>query len=173
MEDKKKTVGQVSLELSQKEPDTRDPIELEREMHTDYEKNFWECVNDFKKQSSNDFFIVVLTKRERVMQNVLRNVFFARHSCPTPNYDQAVYRYDALNNAVDFIWVIPSRETCFMLKENALQVVPEEKELLKYVLDFADGTLYNLAKQLNKEDENGRIESRTKSNPGTDIAGIS
>lgn len=36
---KRETVGKLATDLSKKEPDTRDPIELEREMHKDYEKN--------------------------------------------------------------------------------------------------------------------------------------
>ena len=169
-EEKKKTVGALSAELQSKDPESRDPIELEREMHTDYEKNFWECLNSYKKECDTDFYIVVLTKKERIMQNVLRNYFFARSTCPTPDYDQAVYRYDALNEKVEFLWVIPSRDTCFLLKENALHVAPEEKELLKFVLDFADSTLYNLAKKLNKEDEYGRVES-TINSAGISITG--
>ena len=156
-EKKRDTVGALSLSLSEKEPCSRDPIELEREMHKDYEKNVFECVDTHKKVFNNDFYIVVLTKKERLMKNVMRNYFLARHSCPTPDYDQTVYRYNRKEDTLTFMWVIPSRDTCHLLKDNAVEVVAEERQLLNYVLDFSDGTLMKLAKKLNNEIEGAGV----------------
>jgi hypothetical protein len=148
----RETIGKISSELMQKAPDTRDPIELERAMHEEYEKNVYECVNRSKKDFPEDFYVVVITKKEPLMQNVLRNYFYGRISCPTPDYDQCVYFVDRKKDRLFFLWVIPSRDVCFHLKENALHVVSEEKDLLKFVLDFADGTLYQLSRKLNGEE---------------------
>lgn len=145
------TVGKISTDLLQKESPENNPVELEREMHTDYEKNFWECLDAYKKNYDGDFYVVVVTKRERLMPNVLRNYFFARTSCPTPEYDQAVYKYHAQDQRVEFLWVVPSKDSCEHLSYNRLQVVPEEQGLLHYVLQFIDGDLLTLAKKLNKE----------------------
>jgi hypothetical protein len=153
----KKTVGQLSTELIQKEPETRSPIEQMRESLTDYEKNIHECVDRGKKEFPNNFFVVVLTKKERLMPNVLRNYFTCRISCPTPNYDQTVYKYDRQLDLVEFIWTIPDRETCHLLRDNAVNVVKSERELLKFVLDFSDGTLYKLCKLLNGEKEDSPL----------------
>lgn len=149
---KKKTVGQAAVELQEKKPDTRDPIELQREMQKDWEENLIEALNRGKKLFHDNFYVVIETKKERLLQNVIRNYFFARKSCPTPAYDQTVYRY--LNNdIVEFLWVIPSKDTCQLFKENALLIAPEEQELLQYVLLFEDGTLLQHAKKLNNEIE--------------------
>ena len=145
------TVGQISSELALKTPDTRDPIELEREMHSDYEKNVYECVKAHKTVWPKDFYVIVITKKEPLMQNVMRNYFYGRLSCPTPDYDQAVYFYDQRNDIIEFLWVIPSRDTCIHLKENAFLVDPAESQLLRFVLDFADGTLFGIAKARNGE----------------------
>jgi hypothetical protein len=145
------TVGKKSLELMGKDPETRDPIELERAMHEDYERNVYACVDTHKKIFLGDFYVVVITKQERLMPNVLRNYFAARETCPTPDYDQTVYHYSHEREEVSFLWIIPTRDACIHLKANALVVVPQERELLKFVLDFADGTLYKLAKKLNGE----------------------
>ncbi len=154
MNEEKKTVGQISLELSQKQPDSKDPIELQREMQKEYIDNLLECVTKHKKEYNSDFYVVVLTKKERLMQNVLRNYFLAAKACPTPTYDQAVYKYRKENEDVVFLWVVPSKDTCEHFKTNALDVMKyggEERELLRYVLLFYDKKLDELAMHENGE----------------------
>lgn len=145
------TVGKVSVDLSVKEPDTRSAIEQMRENLTDYDKNIWECVERGKKDIPGDFYIEVITKREPLLTNVLRNYFGFRNSCPTPNYDHAVYKYFNANNAIEFLWVIPDRETCHLLVEHRHEVPLDEQALLDYVLRFAKGELFILCKILNGE----------------------
>lgn len=149
---KRKTVGAISAELSQKEPETNSPIELEREMQQEYMNNLVQAVKDHKSKWICDFYIVVITKNEKLMPNVFRNYFTARLSCPTPDYDQSVFKYNHKDEELEYIWTIPSRDACHHLKENALKVAPEERELLRNVIDFADGTLFLLSKKLNGED---------------------
>jgi len=149
----RETVGKIAVDLIQKTPDTRDPIELERELHTDYESNVFLCLESGKKEYPGDFFIVVITKKEPLLQNVLRHYFVHRKSCPTPDYDQTVYRYDKKQDKFEFVWVIPSKDTCCIFKNNALIINPEERVLLQFILDFDDGTLYKKSKKFNKERE--------------------
>lgn len=154
---KRETVGKIASDLLKKEPDSLSPIDNMREQLTDYEKNLYECVNRYKNVFPLDFFIIVITKKERLMPNVLRNYFYARMSCPTPDYDQTVYRYSHLKEEVEFLWVIPSQDTCHILKDNALQIDPSERELLDFVLKFSDGSLFTLAKKLNHEAEDSPL----------------
>lgn len=149
---KRETIGKISSDLIIKAPETFDPIELEREMHKEYDMNFVACIQSSKKVFPGNFYVVVITKKEPLMQNVIRNYFFGRNTCPAPDYDQTVYSYDARKEEFKFLWVIPSKDACLYLKDNALQVAPEERDLLKFVLDFADGTLYTLCRQLNGEE---------------------
>lgn len=150
----KPTVGKVATDLQQKQNEnTHSAAEQMAEQLSDYDKNIFECVETAKKHYPTDFFVVVLTKKEKLLSNVIRNYFYARLTCPTPDYDQAVYFYNHTDDAIDFIWVIPSRETCHLLRDNALLVSPEERQLLTFVLEFADGTLYKLAKKLNGEQD--------------------
>lgn len=147
----KDTVGKIASDLMQKEAPTRDPIELQREMHKDYVTHIHDAIFRGKQDFSGDFYIVVVTKKERLMENVIRNYFFPRRSCPTPEWDQTVYRYKRADDLIEFLWVVPSKDTCQLFKQNALQITPEEKELLGFVMDFTDGTLFKLAKKLNRE----------------------
>lgn len=157
MKKKREKLGKIATDLAKKEPDTRDPIELERAMHTNYVRELETTVHEGFKQYTDSFYVVVITKKEPLMPNVLRNYFFSRQSCPTPDYDQTVYRYDHQTDTLDFLWVIPSKDTCILFKQNALEIDPQERQLLKFVLDFADGTLFTLAKKLNSECANSPL----------------
>jgi hypothetical protein len=146
------SIGKISQELKVKKAPTRDPIELQREMQKKYEKNIYNCVKRGKKALESDFYIVVITKKERLMDNVLRNYFFFRKSCPTPEWDQVVYHYHPGPEKLEFLWVVPSNYTCGVFKDNIMDISKEEKPLLKFILDYEDGTLFRLSKKLNGEE---------------------
>lgn len=150
-EKREKTVGSISLDLAKKAPDSRDPIELEREAHKDYEQNVLAKLEEGKRLYDNDFYIVVLTKKERLMSNVLRHYYLHRISCPTPDYDQTVYRYSKKDNDLVFLWTLPSKDTCQLFLANRHIIDPLEWELLKFILQFEDGSLMRTAKKLNGE----------------------
>ena len=147
----KETAGKVALELQKKTPDSRDPIELQREMQKDYMDNLIECVEEFRKHSSGNFFVVVLTKKEKHLQNILRNMFLARFSCPTPTCDQAVFRYNAEDDAIEFLWSLPDLETCEMFRQNFSYIVKDEQELAETIKKFHSGELDKLADSFNSE----------------------
>ena len=97
---------------------------------------------------------MVLTKKEKLLENVLRNFFFSRSSCPTPEYDQAVYKIHKKIEKIQFIWVLPSKDTCQLFIENADIIAPEERLLLKFILLDWSGDLLRYAKELNNEQDN-------------------
>ena len=149
----RETVGKLALKLlGEQKKDTHSVFEQMREQLSEYDTSINDCVEAHKKVFPSDFFVIVITKKERLMPNVFRHYFFARLSCPTPDYDQTVYHYHKDLEAIDFIWTIPDRNTCHWFRENALMIDTQEKDLLKLVLDFNDGTLMKRAKQLNKEE---------------------
>lgn len=150
---KKKTVGHEAYDRLLAGPNTADAIELEREMHKDYEKNILECIERGKIFYKSSFYVVVDTKKERVADNIIRNLFYYRLSCPTPGYDQTVYFYDYHKEQIEFLWVVPSKDTCLMFLHNYNQVPPEERDLLIYVFQFAQGKLDEIARFRNGEIE--------------------
>jgi len=154
---KKRTVGAQAVELLNKIPDSTDPIEIGREMQKEYIDNLMQCVLDNRKVFSGNFYVIVLTKKERLLENVYRNYFFARISAPTPDYDQAVYKYDASTEEIIFLWCLPAKDICMMLQENAAFVHCDERDLLNFVMSFADGSLYEYAKKLNNESVDSNI----------------
>ena len=147
----KETVGKVSRDMQLRTPDSIDPVEIERELHKEYEKNVFECVNNSKKDFPGDFFVIVTLKKEPLMKNVLRNYFHGRSTCPTPDYDQTVYHYHKPDDKLEFLWIVPDKGTCCLLRDHCLEVAEEEKELLGFVLSFYDGSLMRICKSLNGE----------------------
>ena len=149
---KRETVGKISTDLlwGAQELD-HSPEEQMREMLDLWESNLLECIERGKKEFPHDFYIVVDTKKEPKMQNVLRNVFIPRSTCPTPTYDNSVYKYHRSDENLEFLWVLPSKATCSMMKDRALEIPEDQKDLLQFVLDDADGTLLRRCKKLNKE----------------------
>lgn len=150
-EKKKKTVGHISSELAQKAPESGSVVEKAKEMSQDYMKNLLEAVDRGYKDYPNDFYVVVVTKNEKLMPNVFRNYFFNALACPTPTYDQTLFRYNRQAGRIEYIWTIPSKDACIYLLKNAHLVVKEEKQLLEFVQMFADGTLFKMAKKFNNE----------------------
>lgn len=165
---KKKTVGSIASQLSQKAPDSLDPIEIQRATEQEYLDNLIWCVKHAQKKldcssieghdacknrpaMDGDFYIAALLKKEKLLENVLRNYFVPTLACPTPHFDQTVFRYVASKEDVEFLWVVPDQETCEIFHENKEKIVPEERGLLKFVLEYYNGTLFNLAKKLNGE----------------------
>lgn len=150
------TVGSASYRLSLKNSTTtHTPIEQMREQLSEYEKEIVKCYNRYKSVFLGDFYVVVAVKREKLMPNVLRNMFFGTKACPTPNYDQTVYKYNRIKDELELLWVLPDRESSIEMRDHSKEVPPEMYTLLSYVLSFNDGSLFELAKHLNGE-SNGK-----------------
>lgn len=149
--EKKETVGAQALKLMEKGHEKTDVIEQQRAMQEEWIKNILDAVETGKKEFIGDFYIHIETVRSRVLENVLRNYFIPRKSCPSPNYDQTVYRYASADENLEFLWVIPSKDACLMMRDHALEIDKSEHELLRFVMDFFDGTLEKRAMELNGE----------------------
>jgi len=151
--DRVETVGQLSHDLAQKKPETLDPIAQQREMQKDYMDNLTSCIERHRDQMPGDFYVEIITKTEKIMSNVIRNYFSARTSCPSPRYDQTVFKYNRAEESVRYIWTVPSQVAALFMKDNIQYAQPEERELAIMACKFYDGSLLALARKLNKEEE--------------------
>lgn len=167
------TVGKIASDLLVKEQnhatkEAANAIDIQRATEQEYLDNLVWAVKHALKQVdcsaikgheicasrpalTGDFYIVCLLKRERLLENVLRNYFIATTVCPTPTNDQTVYRYNSAKEDIEFLWVVPDDETCKIFMANKNKIVPEEQGLLKFIMDYYDGTLLQFAKKLNGE----------------------
>jgi hypothetical protein len=149
---KKKTVGAHAVERQQVTPDTRDPIELQRETEKGYIEALKNCALENIKYYAGDFYIVVLNKNEKLLYNVIRCYFIARSTCPTPDYDQTVFIFKREKETIEHLWTVPDKETCLVYLREQDKVVPEEYPLLENIIKFQRGELFKLCKRLNNEE---------------------
>lgn len=148
------TIGSQILGLSQRNIEKMSVVEAWKVKESDYMKGLIECAETNRKLFLGDFFIVTVLKTETLLSNALptfREYFIAQETCPTPNYDQNLYKYNSKTEEISYIWTIPDRETSHYLFENKLIVDASERQLLDFVLKFADGSLFRLMKELNGE----------------------
>lgn len=151
-----KTVGEVSLELKQ-ESDTYEAEEISEAVHQgtnsarDWEENILEATQRGKSLYEGDFYVVILTKKERLLDNVMRRYFFPRESCPTPEYDQTVFKYHTKRDRLEYLWTVPDIHSCRELVTYREYLSEELQPLLQMVLDYKSGHLDQLAAKENGE----------------------
>lgn len=151
VQENRPTIGAISAELALKSNESRDPREIQEATEAEYLENLKQCVQINKKRWHKDFFITVVGKRERLMPNVMRNYFMARRSCPTPDYEQTLYKYNSALDQIEFVWVVPDRESLLTLLENPREVVDSERELLRFAFMFATGQLDRMCVEYTEE----------------------
>lgn len=158
-QENKETLGQTIYNLAGKTPDSLDPIEITEEMgNKEYIKGLNACIEKTIKNYPDDFYITAIRVQVPLMHNKAYKLLFkSRLTCPTPQYDEDVWKYSARDEKLDFIWSVPDIGTCHMLKNNALIVDPEERQLRDFAIAFLDGDLLRKAKELNGEKETSNI----------------
>lgn len=150
------TVGSQLLNIASRQLDKMSAVEAWEVKQKDYLNNLIECAETNRKKFDGSFYILTTIKNEAIFNKylpmpVFREYFIALKDCPTPNYDQNLFYCNSKLEQIEFVWSIPDRETAQMLHANKEIVDESERWLLKFVLDYADGTLYRLMKKLNGE----------------------
>lgn len=146
-----KTMGQAAREAAQigEQLTAREIQEAAQKEHRD---NIIKIIEQDKDKYEGDFFIVVSARREKILSNVIRNQIWTRESCPTPTYDQQLYRYNAKDEELSFVWCVPDKQAAHYLKSMPLHELSyNQRLLLDEAIKFYNGTLYHLMKQFNHE----------------------
>jgi hypothetical protein len=151
-EKRKETVGKLSSELLQRDTyaDHSAGEQMQAQL-SDYESNLFDRVVHGKTVYPSDFYLVVIAKREKLMPNAFRLYYFHRISCPSPDYDQTVYKYHRKDDALEFLWVVPAKPVIQEMIAHKHELDPSLFQLLKFVIEFVDGTLDKKARELNGE----------------------
>lgn len=148
---KKKKLGEIIAENRSKEDAYEvhpDEIIVERDA-----KEWPIILNEMsikgKQAFGPRFYIDIKHKNERLANEVERKIWIAKRVCPTPTYDQTVYRVDT--EGIHFLWHVPATYVAKQMYKDMLFIPDEEKELLGYVIDFFNGSLDDLCRKENNE----------------------
>jgi len=151
------TVGKVATDAAAGPDERINSVELQEAIHKgntsddSYESQIDQALERGKKAHEGEFYLVVLFKKERLLQNVVRQYFFTRISCPTPEFDQTVYRYHPKSDQLEFIWTVPDWGTVEKLCHYRADIHPDQQELADYAYRFKHGLLDRECAKLNKE----------------------
>jgi len=100
------------------------------------------------------FFLVGLTKAERLFQRVLPRILWkARLSCPLPTFDQCVYICDPKTSLKAELWVLPSGTAynTILIDGDTGILRPDELPLYCYCRDFKSKKLHAIANSFLKK----------------------
>jgi hypothetical protein len=149
---KEKTFGQQYLEILNSETGQAPVRDIRSGALQEWDRNVFELIEKTRRQiPSRHFYIAVITKREHLAQNTIRIYYESKYDCPTPSYEQTVYKIKENSCDWSLLWTIPAKEVCSYMKKNKMLIPPEEWELLGYVLDFDQGKLDQKAQLENGE----------------------
>ena len=128
-EEPRETVGAASLRLLENPDEKQGVIETREEIMKKYIANLEECALRYPDWT-DPFYVIVLNRRDRLMVNVVRQIFFGRRTLPRSDYDQAVYHYDPKTGHLRFIWVVPDKETVEELAFSPIDIETPELQRL-------------------------------------------
>lgn len=145
-----------NLRMKQFEDDAKpytDPVEQNEVRKADRIRALNEALEDGIKKYNGDFYVACLRRKEPLMQEIIRSYWVTRESCPSPNFDQDVIKFDRTSMKFELLWSIPDQHTCQHLIDNRLLLDEEDKKLFTYIDDYANGRLHILSMRLNREIE--------------------
>ena len=122
-------------------PDQRQPIiDTMEEMGKEYLKNLKECVERYPEWK-DPWYLCVIAKKERLMENVIRHYFYGRQTRPAPTYDLTLFVYNPGTGDLKHEWTIPDADTCAYLMLNGHRLGQEHQALCEMVKKYSSGTL--------------------------------
>lgn len=136
------TVGAAALSLLEKGDQKQPVVDTQQEMMKGYVDQLITAAQRGTDLFGTEkpFYVCVQTRRERLLENVIRNQFYPRQTRPRPEYDLALYWYDPKAEELRFVWCIPDKDTVESMCAS-VDVPKEEKDLRAFCLAFKQGCL--------------------------------
>lgn len=169
MTEKKKKLGQIALELQEKELLETNPQSINdlaknimygnadsvsEGKSKGYLERVWdEACDAFKSFGTDNCFIEVRYRSTgQLGHNTTDKLFIGRQTCPTPTYSQDAFRV-SIDGSIDYLWSVPSKLDAYIVfsERHKLILDREYGDLVKMVIDFNDGTLNQMARDFDKE----------------------
>lgn len=140
---KKQTVGEASYNLLSKGDERQSVVDTQREMQKGYIDQLIICAKRGEDAYGKEkpFYVCVQSRRERLLPNVIRSVFYHRITRPSPNYDLSLYWYNPKDEQLCFVWCIPDIETVEDMSHPEFIPSFDDKQLYGFVMAFLQGRL--------------------------------
>lgn len=164
----KKTYGQELLDHRKKNLEVEDDvIEYRRVIEKDIAKQLHETALNAKSQPlyrNKDFYIVMMTRLEKI-GSVPRTFIFARRSCPTPVYNQSVWKFMHTTDTLEYLWSVPDQVLYWHIFNNQAQYIHDKEcaTLAKFVILMESGELLTWVKKENGELKDAVIKLQKES----------
>jgi hypothetical protein len=102
-----------------------------------------------------DFYISLSFVRDGD-KDVRKPVPFIRHTCPTPLYNQAAFKYNHRSGDLQFLWNLPSEMRYWQIFRNKEHYLAKDDEIMKntckFIILHQSGELFNWVIKENKEE---------------------
>jgi len=101
-----------------------------------------------------DFYLVLVPTNERTAEMEPEDFYFVRRSCPTPGYNQNVFKYHHTSGELEFLWSIPRKSRYWQLyaNRNKYMTDPVLKSRTAFVVSMETGKLLEWVAKENGED---------------------
>lgn len=102
---------------------------------------------------NRSFYIMMVQTNSRDELKTPENKFFVRRSCPSPGYNQHVYKYHHVSGSLEYLWCIPRKNNYYHIWNNRLKYLynPATKRLATFVISMESGELLKWVKKENGE----------------------
>lgn len=119
--------------------------------------SLYSVANETRKQpyyTNIDFYIVLVPTHERTAEMKPEDFVFVRRSCPTPGYNQNVFKYHKDTGSIEFLWSIPRKAIYWDFYKNRVKYLqnPKLKSRTVFVMMMESGELEKWVARENKED---------------------
>lgn len=122
--------------------------EISEAMGPQRQQKLYSIAKETAKQeyfSNRDFYIVAVWSfsRDFAPGQVPEDFFFVRRSCPTPGYNQNVFKYHHQTGSIEFLWSIPKKRRYYELWANRTRYIndPVLKARTAFVVSMETGKL--------------------------------
>ena len=136
----RETVGKICADLMAKADLKQGVIDTRKEMEKHYIPEIQKCI-EAHKNFTVPYYIVVINRKERLIANVMRQIFTARLTLPTPDYDQTVFKYIPSTGDLIFLWTVPDKNSLHFILKNQNSLPAEQKQLIKFCVLFSQNKL--------------------------------
>ncbi len=128
--------------------------EYRKELEGEYENGVRRAIDRGKTRFDGNFYVELVNtiKRKYRKHGEIHPFFYDRKSCPTPMFDQVVYKYDSKKDTLDMLWCLPNKEESLNYYHNKDRVPVSEYSLLQQVMDYFDGSIFALVDRMEIED---------------------